>query len=1166
MSFNSATDSSSTDPRETRSFEYRADIGCLDPDMILRYCMGAIFKVTLRDRIRDHLETCLLCRQIAEEISSRRGHQQGILDVTADPVAPWKTAEPKSKPERDPVSDDAGKELSQSEPQTGSQSSTNPSSIDREPVLDNTTAIGGRFKIRSRVGIGGYATVFQAEDSVLGREVALKLPHLPPSLHPVARRRFLTELRATAALHHPNIVPVFDAGLEGDRCYLVSEFVPGITLQQWLVTSEKPATPETSAQIVAQLADGIHHAHEQGILHRDLKPANVLLDSRRPGGELAFVPRIADFGLAIILDDDTTTSRDGSIVGSASYMSPEQARGERTALSPASDVYALGVILYRLASREFPIRGVDSIDTLQRVNRDEPVPLRRHQPKIPKDLEAICLKCLEKRPESRYSSAQLLAADLRRFLNGVPVLARHPSLAERTWRLAKRHPSRATAIVAVVIAIISTQGMILRYSGQISRFNKELTASNNSLAATNRQLESVNGQLNVALDQARKATVRAEAGERSANETLYVQDMQGAAEAWRNRDALGVSNVVDRYSDGALLSSYRGIEFHWLRRLIPQESLVRVQLPCSTYRMAMAPNSRTGAIVGQDAIVRMLDVETGSVLDQWPTDQKETNGVEFSPEGSTLWTAGDDGTLRAWNVETHEQLWCVEAHPQCVVFEVLHDPERQLLITCANEPLIRLWDSKTGESKGVLNGHARTVNMVIRHPDGRHLCSVSLDESVRMWDLDSQRSVETWPCLTGNLFSLAISPNGKFLFTCSSMSKLHVIDLQTRRPIGAWKLLNNACRIAFDRTGNSVYLADHRGFVYAWPTSEFTVEKNELPVPRQIWRVDQDRLYDLHPAPTGERIMALSKQGSFQIWNAVQEDLEKRPLLKFRHLRQFVMVPRTESLIAVGDRSVVHVDYSVSPARYTVLDQSADWCHASVSADARLLVAYGHDERMGLWRLSDLRRLVDQVDSEPEQLNCVAITPDGRWMALSHWGGKKVVIQETETGREQVRIPTEGVDTVSFASDGASVVFNSLAINQIVKWRTGELLGTFPTGAWRYQRIIVSPDGNLLAVLDDREIRLCEAQTGKLLRSFSGHLSRIRSVCFSPDQRTIASTGDEQNIRLWNVATGQFLFELPTSEDSIVEDCQFTSEGRWLAYSSELRNGDGFTIQMIRMK
>jgi serine/threonine protein kinase len=309
------------------------------------------------------------------------------------------------------------------------------------------------YEILEELGRGGMGVVYKARQASLKRLVALKMIRDSALAGAQERARFRIEAEAAARMRHPHIVAIYEIGEHAGRPYFAMEFVEGGSLDQYLAS--RPQVPAQAATLVRTLALAVQHAHEQKIVHRDLKPANILLRGMGKGERakaegtgprdslsplpIPLCPMISDFGLAKRLDSDSTAwTREGAILGTASYMAPEQAAGRGRDIGPAVDLYALGAILYELLTGRPPFQGDSWNETLQKVLQEEPVPLARFQPEVPRELETVCLKCLEKEPGRRYASAGELADDLGRVLDGKPVVAVPLGAKERLARLAGR--------------------------------------------------------------------------------------------------------------------------------------------------------------------------------------------------------------------------------------------------------------------------------------------------------------------------------------------------------------------------------------------------------------------------------------------------------------------------------------------------------------------------------------------------------------------------------------------------------------------------------------------------------------------------------------------------------------------------------------------------------
>jgi eukaryotic-like serine/threonine-protein kinase len=433
------------------------------------------------------------------------------------------------------------------------------------------------YTIITELGRGGMGVVYKARQKKLNRIVALKMVLAGAHAGPEQLARFFTEAEAVAHLQQVNIVQIYEVGEHEGLPYFSLEYVDGGSLSERI--GGKPQPVDEAAQQVELLARAMAYAHERGVVHRDLKPANILLTK---DGQ----PKITDFGLAKRLESDSSQTKSGTLMGTPNYMAPEQARGLVRDVGPLADVYALGVILYEMLTGRTPFLGASILDTLQQVRNQEPVPPSRLQPKVPRDLETICLKCLEKEPAKRYEGAAQLADDLHRFLAGEPILARPVAAPERLWRWCRRN-KRVAALTSAVLGLLvslaigsSVFAVVVSRQAELVRQQKEVAENNERLAKTAR-------------DEAQENEQKAVAARHEADENARVAaDQRGLA-----LDALGtlVSKVQDRFRDIPAMQQL-------------QEDLLRTGLEGLRKVAASAQSSRNADGMMAEAHQRMGDV------------------------------------------------------------------------------------------------------------------------------------------------------------------------------------------------------------------------------------------------------------------------------------------------------------------------------------------------------------------------------------------------------------------------------------------------------------------------------------------------------------------------------------------------------------------------------
>jgi WD40 repeat protein/tRNA A-37 threonylcarbamoyl transferase component Bud32/tetratricopeptide (TPR) repeat protein len=416
--------------------------------------------------------------------------------------------------------DDQGDE-SESAPEIDTHCFPPPSAV---PAVAKGLVVPG-YEVLEELGRGGMGVVYKARDTKLNRLVALKVLRDGALADGDEDRRFHREAELVARMAHPNIVPIYEVGIHEGRSYLALEYVEGGSLKRKLTGT--PQDPYLAAELVQTLARAVHHAHQRGVVHRDLNPSNVLLSGVK-GQEsdtssltpdsclLTPVPKITDFGLAKQLAGDPGQTRSGTVLGTPCYMSPEQAQGKGNEAGPATDIYALGTILYEMLTGRPPFQCPNVFDTLIQVAIADPVRPRALQPSVPRDLETVCLKCLHKQPDRRYPTALALAEDLQRWLAGEPIVARPVGELERAWLWARRKPGLATAMVVALFALVigsaaSTWfGMDARQQARESRRHEgdAITARDQANQAADKASEEQK-TAEGARDQARKSEAKA---------------------------------------------------------------------------------------------------------------------------------------------------------------------------------------------------------------------------------------------------------------------------------------------------------------------------------------------------------------------------------------------------------------------------------------------------------------------------------------------------------------------------------------------------------------------------------------------------------------------------------------------------------------------------------
>ncbi|MBI3823926.1 MAG: protein kinase [Planctomycetes bacterium] len=928
----------------------------------------------------------------------------------------------------------------------------------------------------------------------LQRKVAVKVLRSPVAAGREEHARMRAEADALAKLQHPNIVGIHDFGEIEGQPYLVLEFVEGESLAAWWRQQKK--SPRLAAIVIERLARAIHYAHAKGIVHRDLKPANVLMVSN------SNEPKITDFGLAKYYQQMSGQTHTGAILGTVTYMAPEQASGRVREIGPCSDIYALGAMLYELTTGRPPIERDTIPEALAAIQDVEPRRPTQVAADVPGDLETICLKCLRKDPGKRYASSEALAGDLQCFLDGRPIQAKRVTNAERLRLLIRRNQTLSALVGVAILLFVTGFGMVTWkwLEANDHRATAEKHANNLSLVLNKEKLlkdemAGVSYFDKIALaDREFQANNADRAAEllKECPESLrgwewhYLHRLCHSAPVVCNQNGLSANGLVFS-TKGTHVAAWGDA---WLAIIDAATGQPNWSLSdtARVFCVAWNPVEARLAIGDETGKICIRDANTGKPLSSFETNAGPVTALAYSPDGRLLAFGDRQSSIHVRNSDG-KQVHHFSEHKKPIAGVVFH-PRKPLLISASDDASVIIWNLETSAAVRTLTGHKLPIRGLAFHPDGVHIAAGSsmIDSrmptkgSIIIWNIETGVAVRTLAPNGGSVNSMAISRDGRVLAAACSLGVVRRWDWQDFTEFSSVRLPGSVPAVSFG-ADERMAVTDDSGLVKIW-------NSRDAQEPRNLRHGGKTSVTALAVHPNKRELAFGDGAGQVEILNRDSgAQLYQWPAPTDEPVWSLAYSPNGDHLAAGRHDNTIQLGRPDSATPAVLKGHDHRVYGVAFSPDSQRLFSGSTDHTIKIWDVATGKNLHTRREHE-HHVRGVAVNPQGSRLA-------------------------------SVATDRTVRIWDLATFRQLKTWEPHKDLGA--------SSVVFHPDGKIIATggeSRDANIRFWDSETGAQLAVGMGHQRKVASVAFSPDGRRLVSTSDDGTVRIWEPRTGRLIITL----------------------------------------